>query len=169
MKRPIKVFEPITNEQIKKLHSMNRDTGVSPTRLYGKVVELTGLPSITALSKQEAKFLIDHFQGKGWRRYPPLPKYENEIKGDTSELASFYHIRDIRQMFVALGWSKEQIKGWLMKYRKVKDLRSLDRKQAQATYIILGKMVEALNNKKAEQKKEVQDDSSVFPQGTKTP
>lgn len=140
MVKPIKVFERVTKDQIVKIHSVVRDSGLSNEDLYKKVAALVAIPCITALSKQEAIFLIDQLQGKG-KRFPAGPLFENQINGDGSSLPSFYHIRDIRLMFRALGWDKEQIKNWLVKYRKVKDIRSMDRKQARGTYSILKGMV----------------------------
>ncbi|SHH30008.1 hypothetical protein SAMN02745124_00006 [Desulfofustis glycolicus DSM 9705] len=147
MKRPIKLFESITNEQIKKLHSAPFPGGEAG--VYALVSELIGIASITALSKQEAIFLIDRLQGKTERRFPARPRFSNEIEGDTSSLPSFYHVRDIRLLFKDLGWDKQRIKNWLRKYRKVKDIRSLDREQARATYHILTRMVEGRNERDA--------------------
>lgn len=147
MKRAIKLFEPITNEQIKLLHSAPFST--DKAELEKNVCDLIGLASITALSKQEAIFLIDRLQGKTDRRFPARPRFSHEIEGDTSRLPSFYHIRDIRLLFKELGWDKQRMKNWLRKYRKVRDIRSLDREQARATYHILTRMVEGRNERDA--------------------
>jgi hypothetical protein len=142
MRKPIKAFEPITPDQIKKVHSVTRATSLSDTDLYQMITDLTNVPSITALSKQEAIFLIDRLQGNEKRHYPSGPLFENEISGDTSALPSFYHIRDIRLMMQELGWDKQHMKNWLRKYRKVRDIRSMDRKQARGTYFVLRGMLD---------------------------
>lgn len=141
MTKPIKVFEQVTKDQIIKIHSVIRGAGLPTEDLYKKVADLVAIPCITALSKQEAIFLIDQLQGKG-KRCPSGPLYENEISSDTSKLPSFYHIRDIRLMIKELGWNKQYLKNWLIKYRKIKDVRSMDRKQARISYFILKGMVE---------------------------
>ncbi len=141
MKKPIKVFEPITAEQIKMLHSAPFEGGTK--RLYDRVEELIGIASITALSKQEAIFLIDQLKGKNRFRYPKRPPWEYEIEADLGgDLPSYYHIRDIRLIFKKLGWTKDHIKNWLLKYSKVKDIRSMSRDRAQKTYFALQKMTE---------------------------
>ena len=45
-------------------------------------------------------------------------------------------------MFRQLGWNREQVKNWLVKYRKEKNIRSMGRKQAKATWAVLKGMVE---------------------------
>ena len=142
MTEPIKLFEPVTNDQIKKIHSRARETGLAKENLYKMVAALIGIPTITALSKQEAIFLIDIMQGQTKWKYPAAPRYENEISGDTSTIPSFYHIRYIRLWIKELGWDKDHMKNWLTKYRKVKDIRSMDRKQANDSFIVLKGMVE---------------------------
>ena len=141
MTRAIKLFEPVTEVQIKKIHALARKNSIPNADMYQTVADLIGVPSITALSKQEAIFLIEKMQGQSKRRYPVGPVFEDEISGDTSELPSFYHIRDIRLMVQALGWDKQQLKSWLVKYRKIKNIRSMDRTQARATYSVLKGMV----------------------------
>jgi len=154
MKKPIKVFEPVTGDQIKILHSKARKRVLTELEMYTQINALIGIPSITALSKQEAIFLIDSFQGKQKRRYPTVPRLENEIEGDTSALPSFYHIRDIREMVQELGWDKQQMKNWLVKYRKVKNIRLMDRKQARISYFILKGMVKNAGTDQNKHKRE---------------
>jgi len=153
MKQPIKVFEPVTNNQIIRLHSRARQIVLPDTELYEMVAGLIGIASITALSKQEAIFLLDNLQGKRKARFPAGPRFENEISGDAANLPSFYHIRDIRLMFQQLGWDKQRIKSWMIKYRKVKDIRSMDRSQARGTYIALKVMVKRARGAAPEKQK----------------
>ena len=137
MAKAIKIFEPVTEEQIKKIHAVARKTGLSDGDMYQMVAGLIGVASVTALSQQEAFFLIEKMQGKNKRRFPAVPLFSDKIIGDTSSLPSFYHIRDIRLMVQELGWDKQQLKDWLATYRKVKDIRSMDRTQARDTYFVL--------------------------------
>lgn len=132
----------MTSEQIVKIHASAREIGLPEADLHEMIAALADIPLMTALSKQEAIVLIEQFEGDYERLYPARPRYANEVDGDAAALASFYHIRDIRLMFRKLGWSREQIKSWLVKYRKVKDIRSMNRKQAKATWAVLKGMVE---------------------------
>jgi hypothetical protein len=141
MKRPIKVFEPIPKPLIKSLHFQGRKHGFSHDDVYRLAADLTGIPSLTALSKQEALFMIGKMTGQTVRSGPLPPPRENEVEGGEM-LPSHYHVMDIRLMFRDLGWSKEEIKGWLEKWIKVEDFRTMDRKQAQKAYFALGKIVE---------------------------
>ena len=137
MAKAIKIFEPVTEAQIKKIHSIARKKSIDTAVMYQAVADLIGLASLTALSKQEAIFLIEKLQGQNRRRYPSMPSFSDAIDGDTSKLPSFYHIRDIRLFVQKIGWDKQQLKNWLVRYRKVKDLRSMDREQAKTTYFVL--------------------------------
>lgn len=144
MKKAIRVFEPVTADQLKLLHSAPSwaaGSVVSRERLYECVAALAGIPSMSALSKQEATFLIERLKGKPGRRYPEPARYENEVAGDASSLPSFYHVRDIRSMFRELAWDKAEIERWLNKWRKVKNIRSLDRRNAQCTWTALKSIV----------------------------
>ncbi len=141
MKRPIKVFEPIPKPLIKSIHFQGRKHGFSKEDVYRLVADITGIPSLTALSKQEALFLIGKMTGQTLRSGPLPPPLENEVEGGAT-LPSYYHVMDIRLTFKELGWSKEEVKGWLEKWFKVEDIRAMDRKQAQKAYFALGKIVE---------------------------
>ena len=144
MKRAIRVFEPVTADQLKLLHSAPSwaaGSGLSRDRLYEDVADLAGIPSMSALSKQEAAFLIERLKGQPGRRYPAPARYENEVAGDASSLPSFYHVRDIRLMFRELAWDKAKIEVWLLKWRRVKNIRALDRQNAQGTWTALKNIV----------------------------
>ena len=106
------------------------------------IAALADIPLMTALSKQEAIVLIEQLEGNYERPYPAKPRYSDEVEGDASQLPSYYHVRDIRLMFRQLGWNREQVKNWLVKYRKEKNIRSMGRKQAKATWAVLKGMVE---------------------------
>lgn len=141
MKRPIKVFEPITKPLIKSIHFQGRRHGFFKEDVYRLVAELAGIQSLTALSTREALFLIGKMTGQTARSCPLPPPWENEVEGGAA-LPSYYHVMDIRLMFKELGWDKEQVKGWLEKWIKVEDFRAMDRKQAQKAYFALGKILE---------------------------
>ncbi len=142
MARPIKVFEPITSEQIVKIHARAREIGLLEAGLHEMIAALADIPLMTALSKQEAIVLIEQLEGNYERPYPAKPRYSDKVEGDASQLPSYYHVRDIRLMFRQLGWNREQVKNWLVKYRKEKNIRSMGRKQAKATWAVLKGMVE---------------------------
>jgi hypothetical protein len=150
MKRPVKVFEPITKPLIKSLHFQGRKHGLSQDEVYRLVADMTGIPSLTSLSKQEALFLVGTITGQSVRSGPLPPPWENDVEGGDA-LPSYYHIRDIRLMFKELGWNKENVKGWLEKWFKVEDIRAMDRKQAQKALYALGKIVERKQGSTAEQ------------------
>ena len=121
----------MTSEQIVKIHASAREIGLTEADLHEMIAALADIPLMTALSKQEAIVLIEQFEGDYERLYPARPRYANEVDGDAAAL-----------MFRKLGWSREQIKSWLVKYRNVKDIRSMNRKQAKATWAVLKGMVE---------------------------
>ena len=113
MARPIKVFEPITSEQIVKIHARAREIGLLEAGLHEMIAALADIPLMTALSKQEAIVLIEQLEGNYERPYPAKPRYSDKVEGDASQLPSYYHVRDIRLMFRQLGWNREQVKtGW---------------------------------------------------------
>lgn len=141
MKPPIKVFEPIPKPLIKSLHFKGKTHGFSENDVYRLVTDLTGIPIMTALSKQEALFLIGTITRQTARAVPLPPPLENGVEGG-STLPSFYHVKEIRFMFRALEWDKAQIKGWLEKYVKVEDFRTMDRQQAQKAFYALGKILD---------------------------
>ena len=58
MARAIKVFEPVTMEQIVKMNARAAEIGLSKEALYAMITELAGIPFMTALSRQEAIVLI---------------------------------------------------------------------------------------------------------------
>ena len=150
MKRPIKVFEPIPKPLIKSIHFQGRKHGFSQDDVYRLVADITGIPSLTALSKQEALFLIGKMTGQAVRSGPLPPPLENAVEGGAA-LPSYYHVMDIRLIFKELGWDKEQVKGWLEKWIKVEDFRTMDRKQAQKAFYALGKIVERKHGGACEQ------------------
>lgn len=149
MGKPIKVFEPITREQIVKINARAHEIGLPDPELYAMVAELAEIPLMTALSKQEAIALIERLEGNSERLYLDRPRYADAVEGDGANLAAFYHVRDIRLMFRELGWDREQITNWLVKYRKVKNIRSMDRRQARVTWSVLKGMVAGKTSAKA--------------------
>ncbi len=104
------------------------------------VARLVGIPSITALSKQEASHIIERLQGPTkWLR-PAPPRTEADIPGDTSGLPFLSHVVGLRLSIKELGWDKEHMKNWLEKYMKVPDIRSLNRTRAKDAFLVLRKI-----------------------------
>ena len=142
MKKSKKLFEPITDPQIEKIFTLIREIDLSEEALYSKVTKLIGFPSVSSLSKQEASWLIDSLQGSTKWSTPLSARYEDEIPGDTSSLPFLSHIIGIRKIVKALGWEKGHFKAWLKKYRKVPNIRSLNRERAKDTFLALRKIQE---------------------------
>lgn len=142
MARPIKVFEPITSEQIVKIHARAREIGLLEAGLHEMIAALADIPLMTALSKQEAIVLIEQLEGNYERPYPAKPRYSDEVEGDASQLPQLLpragHPADVP----ATGLEQGASQNWLVKYRKEKNIRSMGRKQAKATWAVLKGMVE---------------------------
>lgn len=140
MKLLKKLFEPINTDQIKKIHAQARERRMPEDQLYSMVTRLIGIPSITALSKQEASHIIERlYSPTKWLR-PIRPRTEAEIAGDTAGLPFLSHIVGIRLIIKELGWYKEHMKNWLEKYMKVSDIRSLNRQRAKDAFLALQKI-----------------------------
>ena len=134
MKEPTRVFEPITPEQNRRIHVFARKSALSDRRLYAMVEDLIGIPSISALSRQEASCLIRRMEtGKKvcfWR-----PRLEDPTLRDASLFPNYRHIVAIRLTARDLGWSRSHLKNWLKKYVKVGSIAELDRQGARKAFL----------------------------------
>ena len=130
-----RIFEPITDDQITKIHARTAEIGLTEKGLYAMVEEISGFASITAMSKQEAEHLIERLHGPTRWTKPKPPWTEDQIWGDASDLPYWRHVNAIRTIAKKLGWDKDHLKAWLRKCFKVKSIRELDRKTAHGTYV----------------------------------
>ena len=135
-----KIFEPITSDQITKIHARTAEIGLSEDDLYAMIEQVTGFASISAMSRQEAAYIIDRLQGPTkWLR-PLPPQTEDEIWGDASDLPYLGHIIGIRVIAKELGWGKGHLKNWLRKYLKVQSIRKLNRQKAAHAFVAIQKV-----------------------------
>ena len=131
-----RLYEPVTTDQIKKIHASAREHGVPHETLYSMIEDLISIPSMTALSRQEAVHIIEKLIGdEEWRR-PPHARTEEELPGDGENLPTMKQIWAIRMTIKALGWDRKHIKAWLKKYRHA-SIRDQNREQAGDTYVAL--------------------------------
>lgn len=134
MKAPRRLFEPITKDQNRLIHVLARGSELSDQELYAMVEELIGIPSITALSRQEASCLIRRMEG-GRTECFLIPRRENQMTGDASRFPNYRHIVAIRLIARRLGWSREHMKNWLKKYVKASSIAELDRQSARKAFL----------------------------------
>ena len=134
MKEPIRLFEPITREQNRSIHAFARRSALSDRYLYTMVEDLIGIPSISALSRQEASCLI-HRMETGRKDCFLRPRQEDQIPHDASRLPNYRHIVAIRLIARDLGWSKDHLKNWLKKYVKAASVADLDRQGARKAFL----------------------------------
>jgi hypothetical protein len=139
MKKAYAIFEAITDEQNRMIHAIARAKKVSHDQLYDRVRKLIGIPSISALSKQEAAFIISRMQGGFPGKIQP-PKSVDQMKDDAGRYPNVKHIVGIRLIARDLGWDKEHLKNWLQKYLKVHCMRELDRESATKAFIGMKKI-----------------------------
>lgn len=138
------VFEPVTDRQLEKIWAEAAISGMPDAAVREIIEKLTGLELETALSKQEADYLIKRIMGprsKVGLLEPWKPKRASRLDYDTSNLPRLTHIRDIREFMVYLGWKPWKIKAYLQQKRKVSTIRDLDREGARKTHWHLQQMV----------------------------
>ena len=140
IKKPAKRFEPITNQQNRKLHAIINQNIFTEKRLYELIEELIGLPSISALSKPEASFIIKRIEGSRRWPYSKSPQITRQLLVNSSNLPNLSYIRGIRFIAKELDWDKDHLKNWLMKYMKKKNIRNLDAESARKAFIGLRKI-----------------------------
>ncbi len=128
------MFEPITRQQNRLIHAFARRSAVSDEQLYSMVEEQIGIPSISALSRQEAACLIRRMK-TGERQCFLRPRPENRIARDAARFPNYRHIVAIRLIARDLGWNKDHLKNWLKKYVKVASIAELDRQSAWKAFI----------------------------------
>ena len=145
--RPTRRFEPITQQQNRKLHAIVKQNILTEARLYEMVGELIGISSISALSKQEASFIIRRAEGKRVWPHARPPRSANPPSMDSSTLPNLSYIRGIRSIAMELGWDKEHLKNWLKKYMKTRSIRHLDSESARKAFIGLRKIQTNLKSK----------------------
>jgi hypothetical protein len=134
IKGPTRLFEPITRQQNRFIHEFAQRYAVSDQDLYSMVEDQIGIPSISALSRQEASCLIRRMK-TGERLCFLRPRQENQIPRDATRFPNYRHIVAIRLIARDLGWSKEHLKNWLKKYIKVASIAKLDRQGAQKAFL----------------------------------
>lgn len=146
------IYEPITDEQIKKIHATVREQRSSYENLYAMIADIILIPSIGALSRQEACFIIERLLGEDTWQRPPRCRGENEIPGGGANLPTMKQIWGIRKMVQKIGWNREHFNAWLKKYRHITSIRKHNRKQAGDTYSALKNILSrALKNISSEE------------------
>jgi hypothetical protein len=148
MKASTRLFEPITRDQNRLIHAMARGSALSDRRLYSMVADLIGIPSISALSRQEASCLIHRMETGQTDCFFRL-RQEDRMPVDASRFPNYRHIVAIRLIVRDLGWSKEHLKNWLKKYVKAASIAELDRQGARKAF--LGLMLIQKHRRKSEQ------------------
>jgi hypothetical protein len=128
------LFEPITREQNRLIHFFVRKHALSDRQLYAMIEDLIGIPSVSALSRQEASCLIQRME-TGRRDCFLSPRPEDQLPQDASRLPNYRHVMAIRLIARDLGWSKEHLKNWLKKYVKVASIAELDREGARKAFL----------------------------------
>jgi hypothetical protein len=123
-KEPKRLFEPITDGQINLIHTVIAEKpNLSHEKVYSMIADLIVIPSIRALGKNEASFIIDKIMGPTkWLR-PPRAKTADQIKGDSSNLSFYKQIYAIRMFVKELGWDTDHFYAWLKKYVKKESIR----------------------------------------------
>ena len=138
--KPREIFEPATRAQIEMIFALVRERSISREKLYAGVERLIGIPSIRALGKNEAVYIIEKLLGDTkWVR-PPPPRHAGRIPGETANMPSYKMICAIRAAFKTLGWEKHHIQNWLLKYHKVESVRELNRETARKAFIGLSRI-----------------------------
>ncbi len=146
-----KLFESITDGQISMIHARSKEIGLSKDRLYLMISKLIGIPSITALSKQEAVHIIEQLHGQTKWTMPPPAGDKGNVHGDVDRLPLLDHVWGIRAIVRALGWDKDHLKNWLKKYMKVASIRELNRIRAKDAFVALRKIQAHQRSEKREQ------------------
>ncbi|EFK06798.1 conserved hypothetical protein [delta proteobacterium NaphS2] len=135
-----KIYEPITDEQIKKIHATVREKQIPYEKLYAMIEDLILIPSISSLSRQEACFIIEKLLGDETFQRPPRCRSEDEIPGKGTDFPTMKQIWGIRKMVKELGWDRGHFKAWREKYRHL-TIREHNRKQASDLFLVLKKIL----------------------------
>lgn len=125
-----RVFEPITERQMLKIHLEAQISGLSTSQVKAMIREAACLELATALSKQEADYIIRRIMGarcKVGLMKPHAPKKPSWIACDTTNLPRLHPMREIREFVFFLGWQPWELEAYLKKHHKITALRDLDR------------------------------------------
>jgi hypothetical protein len=145
-KEPKRFFEPITDGQINLIHAVIAERpNLSYEKVYSMISDLIGIPSIRALSKGEASFIVDKMKGPTKWLAPYRARTAGRIEGNTSKLPSYKQIYAICMFVKDLGWDTDHFYTWLKKYVKKEDIRELDRETAHRAYIGLMEILKKRN------------------------
>ncbi|MBU0994680.1 MAG: hypothetical protein KJ737_19475 [Proteobacteria bacterium] len=143
---PKPLFEAITDKQALLIEMLvNERIDLSTDEIDSMITELTGIPSIGSMSKQEASFIIDTLMDKQEWDLPRSPRTEDEIEGDCSSLPSYKQIYALRKHVQELGWTVERFSEWLMKHANVSSIKALDREKTKAAYNAMFYVLKARN------------------------
>lgn len=131
-----RIFESLTVKQAMKLERLPNETpGMDEDTLKSMILDLTGIPFIYSLSKQEAAFIIGKATGcTKWNR--PLPAWTgDEFTGDPSLYPTCGQIHFIREAIHVLGWNHDRFTSWLQQCAKARDINELNRETAKKALV----------------------------------
>ncbi|MBW1697077.1 MAG: hypothetical protein JRH18_06755 [Deltaproteobacteria bacterium] len=148
VQKPKNRFEPITDRQNRKLHVLGKTKSPSEKHLYQMVEDLIGIPSISALSKQEASLIIKKMDRSNSFSIKRPTCIQHRAPIGNSNLPNLSHIRGIRMIARELGWDKDHLKNWLKKYMKASSIRELDAETARKAFIGMKKIQSYKEKKK---------------------
>jgi hypothetical protein len=131
----------ITPEQIKKVWAVARERDVDADTMRNMAEQISGRPSISGLTKDEARRLIDRMEGK-----------ESSFASKPLRAANMVTEKQmwkIRKLAQELGWdgNAKRLEGFLLKYTGIAKLEWLSK--AKAIGLIDG-MKNMLNRKQKE-------------------
>ena len=137
-KNRARYYDPVTVAQIKKIWAAARELGVADDTVYDLVEEVIRYPSVSMLSKNEARQVIARLVNPGaMHNRGGIPWTYKPVNDRGEPLPYFGHVNGIRSIVLALDWPKDGFKGWLKKYRHASGIRSMDRGQVQKTFVAL--------------------------------
>ena len=143
MKKPKLLFEPISESQESMVYYSAKNL---PKKILDTMVtDLIGIPDVTALSKQEASFIIDRLLGATEPDRPRWPKTADQLKGNSSELAYYRQVYFIRKTIQDLEWSLERFKDWLFKNTGQTSIRNLNREQVRKLHFMAMDLIKQRN------------------------
>lgn len=146
MKKPQLIFEPITEDQARLIDALiNDQMDLSIDEIGSMIADLTGLPCVDSMSKQEASFIIDRLKGNQEWEHPRSARTKEAIGKDCSSLPYFNQVFFIRKSVQSLGWPVDRFSEWLFKITKVRSIKSLDRDQTKAAYVAMIHVLKARN------------------------
>jgi len=120
----------ISPEQIKKVWAASHEKGWTEERLRDTVLRISGDRSIKALSKKQAKRVIDVLEGKA---VLPVPRGNEKVFA----LATTGQFGLIGQLKTDAGWTDEHLENFILKQFKRGELRKLNRQEAGVVITVL--------------------------------